>query len=58
MSRSRAAVAFLGALVLAGAVHGFFGRYGPQRLDGTPTATRAEAEAAIIARLTRFVPVE
>ena len=44
--------------VVPGAVHGFFGRYGPQRLDGTPTVARAEAEAAIIARLTDFVAAE
>lgn len=40
---------------VAGAVHAFFGRYGPQRGDGTPTVTRAEAERAIVAALRAFL---
>jgi pimeloyl-ACP methyl ester carboxylesterase len=41
--------------VLPGAVHSFFGRYGPQRGDGLPTVTRAEAEAAIVQALVTFL---
>lgn len=41
--------------VIAGAVHSFFGRYGPQRGDGLPTVTREAAEAAIIAALRAFL---
>ena len=37
-----------------GAVHSFFGRYGPQQGDGVPTVTRAEAEAAIVAALRAY----
>lgn len=37
-----------------GAVHSFFGRYGPQDGDGVPTVTRAEAEAAIVAALRAY----
>lgn len=37
-----------------GAVHSFFGRYGPQRGDGVPTVSRTEAEAEIISSLTAF----
>lgn len=33
---------------IPGAVHSFFGRYGPQAGDGTPTVGRADAEAAIL----------
>ncbi|GHF99041.1 carboxymethylenebutenolidase-like protein [Deinococcus piscis] len=33
---------------LGGAVHAFFGRYGPQRGDGTPTVSRAQAEAELL----------
>ena len=32
-----------------GAVHSFFGRYGPQSGDGVPTVARAEAETQILA---------
>lgn len=31
-----------------GAVHSFFGRYGPQAGDGVPTVSRAQAEATIV----------
>lgn len=41
-------------MVLAGAVHSFFGRYGPQRGDGEPTVTRAEAEAQTAQALAVF----
>ncbi len=41
-------------VVLGGAVHSFFGRYGPQRGDGEPTYTRAEAETEITAALAAF----
>lgn len=34
--------------VIPGAVHAFFGRYGPQAGDGIPTVSRAEAEAVIV----------
>lgn len=34
--------------IIPGAVHAFFGRYGPQAGDGLPSVTHAEAEAAII----------
>lgn len=37
-----------------GAVHSFFGRYGPQAGDGVPTVMRAEAEGAIATELLRF----
>jgi len=37
--------------VIPGAVHSFFGRYGPQDGDGTPTVSRAEAEKAIVAEV-------
>lgn len=42
-------------VVVPGSVHAFFGRYGPQRGDGTPTTIRAEAEARIAAELADFV---
>lgn len=35
--------------VVPGAVHAFFGRYGPQSGDGVPTVSRADAEASIVA---------
>lgn len=41
-------------VVITGAVHSFFGRYGPQAGDGVPTVTRAEAERQITATLSRF----
>ncbi|PNY82649.1 alpha/beta fold hydrolase [Deinococcus koreensis] len=41
--------------VVPGAVHAFFGRYGPQRNDGRPTVTRAQAEGDILRALTAFL---
>lgn len=43
-------------VIIPGAVHAFFGRYGPQGGDGVPTVSREEAERAILAALARFVP--
>ena len=40
---------------LPGAVHSFFGRYGPQRGDGVPTTTRAAAEVHIVRVLQSFL---
>lgn len=37
-----------------GAVHSFFGRYGPQAGDGVPTVDRATAEARIVVALGGF----
>jgi pimeloyl-ACP methyl ester carboxylesterase len=42
-------------VVIDGAVHSFFGRYGPQSGDGVPTVGRAEAEAQILAAITDFL---
>jgi dienelactone hydrolase len=36
-------------VVVEGAVHAFFGDYGEQSGDGTPTVSREEAQAAIVA---------
>ena len=41
--------------VIGGSVHSFFGRYGPQRGDGLPTVTRANAERQIVAALRSFL---
>ncbi|UQN06818.1 alpha/beta family hydrolase [Deinococcus sp. QL22] len=41
--------------VIEGANHAFFGRYGPQKGDGLPTVTRAEAEAQIVAEIQGFL---
>lgn len=41
--------------VINGAVHSFFGRYGPQPGDGLPTVTRAAAERRITAVLGAFL---
>lgn len=41
--------------VINGAVHSFFGRYGPQRGDGLPTVTPAAAERQIIGALGAFL---
>jgi pimeloyl-ACP methyl ester carboxylesterase len=38
-------------VVVPGAVHAFFGRYGPQRGDGSPAVPRARAEAEVVAAL-------
>ena len=40
--------------IVGGAVHSFFGRYGPQANDGLPTVTRAAAERQIINALETF----
>jgi hypothetical protein len=41
--------------VVPGAVHAFFGDYGPQPGDGTPTASRADAQREIVAATERFL---
>jgi len=41
--------------VLPGAVHAFFGRYGPQRGDGAPSRSRHDVEQDVIERVARFV---
>ncbi|AWN22779.1 alpha/beta hydrolase [Deinococcus irradiatisoli] len=40
---------------LPGAVHAFFGRYGEQAGDGTPTATREATEARIVDAVRAFI---
>ncbi len=40
--------------LINGSVHSFFGRYGPQRGDGVPTVTRAQAETQISEELRVF----
>ncbi|GAA4023212.1 hypothetical protein GCM10022631_42390 [Deinococcus rubellus] len=40
---------------LPGAVHAYFGRYGDQAGDGTPTATREDTEARIVDAVRGFV---
>jgi predicted esterase len=40
--------------VIPGGVHSFFGRYGPQNGDGSPTVTRDAFERALIARLEAY----
>ncbi|WP_261663345.1 alpha/beta hydrolase [Deinococcus sp. Marseille-Q6407] len=42
-------------LELPGAVHAFFGRYGPQSGDGVPSVSRAEAEAQFLAGLREWL---
>ena len=44
-------------IVVEGAVHSFFGRYGPQQGDGVPTVSREAAEAAIVVAATEFFEV-
>jgi len=44
-----------GLEILPGAVHAFFGRYGPQAGDGLPSVPRAEAEAEILGALEAFI---
>lgn len=41
--------------IIPGAVHSFFGRYGPQRGDGAPTVPRQAAEADILAAVRGFM---
>lgn len=44
-----------GLEVVGGAVHAFFGRYGPQRGDGLPRVPRATAEAEIAGAVEAFL---
>lgn len=41
--------------VLPGAVHAFFGRYGPQRGDGSPDVTREQTEREIVRAVGGFL---
>ncbi|WP_216360338.1 alpha/beta fold hydrolase [Deinococcus indicus] len=41
--------------VIPGAVHSFFGRYGPQKGDGLPTVTHAQAEEEILNAVQDFL---
>jgi pimeloyl-ACP methyl ester carboxylesterase len=41
--------------IIQGAVHSFFGRYGPQRGDGIPSVSRSQAEAEIVKVLKAFI---
>ena len=41
--------------IIEGAVHSFFGRYGPQRGDGIPRVSRNQAEIEIISALKAFI---
>ena len=41
--------------VIPGAVHSFFGRYGPQKGDGLPTVTHAQAEGEILNAVQDFL---
>lgn len=41
--------------VIPGAVHSFFGRYGPQKGDGLPTVTHAQAEEEILNAVQAFL---
>ncbi|GGR82768.1 alpha/beta fold hydrolase [Deinococcus sedimenti] len=41
--------------VIPGAVHAFFGRYGPQRGDGQPSVNRAQAEQDIVNAVQTFL---
>lgn len=42
-------------ITIPGAVHSFFGRYGPQKNDGQPQITRAKAEELIAEEIKAFV---
>jgi len=42
-------------VTVEGAVHAFFGRYGPQAGDGQPTVARAQAEAQIVRAVLEFL---
>lgn len=44
-----------GFTVVPGAVHAFFGDYGPQPGDGTPGTSRADAQREIVAATERFL---
>lgn len=41
--------------MVPGAVHAFFGDYGPQAGDGTPGTSRAQAQRQIVEATDRFV---
>lgn len=43
------------SVTIEGAVHAFFGRYGPQAGDGQPTVTRDNAEAQIVRAVLAFL---
>lgn len=45
-------------VTIPGAVHSFFGRYGPQKGDGIPTVSRAQAEAAIVREIKSFLAAQ
>lgn len=40
---------------IPGSVHSFFGRYGPQKGDGIPTVSRAQAETEILKQIKIFM---
>ncbi len=42
-------------VTIDGSVHAFFGRYGPQQGDGTPTVARADAEKQIVAAVSTYL---
>ena len=42
-------------VTIEGSVHAFFGRYGPQKGDGVPTVSRADAEAQIVRAVLTFL---
>ena len=42
-------------VTIDGSVHAFFGRYGPQAGDGTPTISHADAEKAILAAVGSYL---
>ena len=42
-------------VTIQGSVHAFFGRYGPQKGDGVPTVSRADAEAQIVRAVLTFL---
>ena len=42
-------------VTIKGSVHAFFGRYGPQKGDGVPTVSRADAEAQIVRAVLTFL---
>ncbi len=42
-------------VTVRGSVHAFFGRYGPQKGDGVPTVSRADAEAQTVRAMLTFL---
>ena len=42
-------------VTIQGSVHAFFGRYGPQKGDGVPTVSRADAEAQTVRAILTFL---